>query len=169
MKKIGIFYGSSTGTTTNIAMRISEMLGLLSADVHNVAGLHIEAVNRYDILILGTPTWGIGELQDDWEIFLPKLKKMDLSGKKVALFGIGDSSSYSDTFCDGMGTLYWEVQNTGCTFCGAVPAYSYTFDASTAVINDKFVGLPIDEVNENHLTNERIAQWVSQLKSECLE
>ncbi len=168
MKKVGIFYGSSTGTTRDIAMRIAAALELLSSDVHDVSGLHVEAVHRYDVLVLGTPTWGIGELQDDWDVFLPELKKQDLSDKIVAIFGTGDSSSYSDTFCDGMGTLYRELQPTGCTFCGEVSADSYIFDDSTAVIDGYFVGLPMDEINETHLTDVRINQWVELLKKECL-
>ena len=92
------------------------------------------------------------------------LKKADLSHKFVALFGCGDSDSYSDTFCDGIGILYEELKDTHCTFCGATDPSGYTFDSSVAVINGKFVGLPLDEVNEDGKTDERIAQWTEALK-----
>ena len=52
---------------------------------------------------------------------------MDLSGKTVALFGCGDSESYSDTFCDGMGILFEDLKNSGCRFIGAVPDADYTY------------------------------------------
>lgn len=126
--------------------------------------LNDELVKEYDVLVLGTSTWGAGELQDDWYDGIKVLKKADLSHKFVALFGCGDSDSYSDTFCDGIGILYEELKDTHCTFCGATDPSGYTFDSSVAVINGKFVGLPLDEVNEDGKTDERIAQWTEALK-----
>lgn len=169
MKKTAIFYGSSSGTTEDIAKRIATKLGIGSADVYNVDSVSADDVNPYEVLMLGSSTWGLGDLQDDWEGFLPKLKNADLSGKAVAIFGTGDSSSYSDSFCDAIGTIYSELYNSGCRFCGAVPTDGYTFDDSVAVIDGKFVGLPLDEVNEDDETDNRIDNWITQLKTECLE
>lgn len=168
MKKIGVFYGSSTGTVEDLAQRIAGKLGVDSSDVINVADVEADAVSSYDILLLGASTWGAGDLQDDWEDYLKKLKKADLSGKTVALFGAGDSASFSDTFCDAIGTIYEGLQGTGCAFAGAVPTSGYTFDDSTAVVDGKFVGLALDELNEDGETDERIDAWVEQLKSEAL-
>lgn len=100
MKTIGIFYGSSSGVTESVAERIAAKLGVEAADVHDVASASVEEVAKYDVLLLGSSTWGAGDLQDDWYGFLDNLKTADLSGKLVALFGCGDSSSFSDTFCD---------------------------------------------------------------------
>ena len=86
----------------------------------------------YDALLLGTSTWGAGELQDDWYDFLDQLKSQDLTGKKVALFGCGDSSSFSDTFCSAMGEIHDGLAATGCTFVGQVDASGYTYDDSAA-------------------------------------
>jgi flavodoxin I len=166
MKKIGIFYGSSTGTTEDIAGRIATGLGISSADVYNVDSTTVGTVAPYEVLLLGSSTWGVGDLQDDWEGFLPKLKKADLKGKTVAIFGTGDSSSYCDSFCDAIGVIYKELQNTGCMFCGSVPADGYSFDDSVAMIDGQFVGLPIDEVNEDGETGARIDRWINQLKTE---
>ena len=85
----GIFFGSTTGTTESVAARIAERLGVAQADVHNVAAASVEDVKKYDLLLLGSSTWGSGELQDDWPGFLDKLGKEDLSGRRVALFGCG--------------------------------------------------------------------------------
>ena len=103
MNKIVLFYGSSTGTCENLARDIAEKLNLDSSVVHPVSELNEKTVAAADTLLLGTSTWGWGDIQDDWADALPKLKAMSLSGKKIALFGCGDSSSYGDTFCDGMG------------------------------------------------------------------
>ena len=110
MKKTGIFYGSTTGTTESVAGRIADVLGISSADVHDVSKLTAELVSGYEVLLLGTSTWGDGELQDDWYDGVKVLKGMDLSDKLVGLFGCGDSESYPDTFCDGMGILLWRSE-----------------------------------------------------------
>jgi flavodoxin I len=168
MQKIGVFYGSSSGTTEDIAQRIADRLGVGTADVHNVGNTPASAVGGYEVLILGTSTWGLGDLQDDWDSFLPKLKRTDLSGKIIALFGTGDSSSFSDTFCDGMGIIYNQLKTTGATFAGAVSTEGYSFDSSVAAAEGSFVGLALDEINEGGLTDKRIAQWTEQLKAEGL-
>lgn len=166
MKKIGIFYGSSGGTTEAIAERIAEKLGVSASDLHNVANTKAETAADYDILLLGSSTWGAGDLQDDWFDFLPQLKAQPLEGKAVAIFGCGDSSSFSDTFCDAIGTIYSELQGTGCSFAGSVDASDYLYDDSTAVIDGKFVGLPLDELNEESKTEERLTSWTAQLRKE---
>lgn len=164
MKKIGIFYGSSTGTTEGVAKVIAEKLNVSADNVFDVSRLSEELVNQYDLLILGTSTWGDGELQDDWYDALKQLKKMDLSTKEVALFGCGDSDSYSDTFCDGIGILYEELKHSGCVFVGNhVPVSDYRYSSSVSVKDGCFVGLPIDEMNESSKTEERIVNWIKDL------
>lgn len=164
MKKIGIFYGSSTGTTEEVANKIADKLGVASADVHDVAKLTADMVAPYELLVLGTSTWGDGELQDDWYDAIKVLKGTDLKGKEVALFGCGDSESYGDTFCDGMGQLYEDLKDTGCTFIGnQVDPSDYNYESSIAVVDGKFVGLALDEVNESDKTDERIDNWAKDL------
>jgi flavodoxin I len=165
MKKTAIFYGSSTGATEDVAGRIASGLGVSASEMYNVDSANVKDVMPYDVLVLGSSTWGAGDLQDDWEGFLPKLKKADLRGKTVAIFGTGDSYSYSDSFCDAMGIIYKELQQTGCAFCGRVPVEGYSFDESVAVIDGQFVGLPVDEMNEDDQTDARIDRWVTQLKA----
>lgn len=82
------------------------------------------------------------------------------------MFGCGDSDSYSDTFCDAIGILYEDLKDTHCKFCGATDTAGYTFDSSIAVVDGKFVGLPLDEVNEDSKTDERISAWAEQVKQE---
>ena len=104
----GIFYGSTTGTTEAVAQDIAKQLGVASADVHNVADASADEANKYDLLVLGSSTWGSGELQDDWYPFLDALKAKDLAGKKVALFGCGECgggtsgtlTDHDDVCCD---------------------------------------------------------------------
>ena len=166
MKKTGIFYGSTTGTTESVARLIADKLGVAPADVHEVSKVDVALVESYDALILGTSTWGDGELQDDWYDGLKVLQGAHLSGKVVALFGCGDSESYSDTFCDAMGLLYEGLKDSGCTFVGAVDDSDYTYSASVAAADGKFVGLALDDVNESDRTDDRVSAWAAQLQTE---
>lgn len=163
MKSIGIFYGSSTGTTSDLAQKIASALGVDSANVMDVANADAAAAAKYDVLLLGSSTWGLGDLQDDWESFLPKLKGENLSGKKVGLFGCGDASSYSDTFCAALGTIKAELANTGCTFIGAYPAEGYSYDETTAEENGELIGLCVDDANESDQTEARMERWIAAM------
>lgn len=163
MKKLAIIYGSSTGMTETIASKIATYFD--NADLFNAEDLDIKILDNYDFLILGTSTSGIGDLQDDWDMLLPKLAKIDLSKKKIALFGLGDSASFSTSFAGGMGAIYQALKGKT-TIIGAVSKDGYTFDDSQALIDGKFVGLPLDEENEFNKTDERIKKWVTELKQE---
>ena len=163
MKEYGIFYGSSSGNTESIAHLIWHRLGKEKADLHDIASASPLEMTTYDFLILGIPTWGIGELQDDWKIWYPSMANFDLSGKTVALFGLGDQESYSDTFADAMGILYRQLLKTSCNFKGSWPLSGYHFDSSLAQVNETFVGLVLDEDNQPELSQERINKWVDIL------
>lgn len=168
MKRTGIFYGSTTGTTQSIAETLAGKLGIASCDVHDVSALTDEMIHKYDVLLMGTSTWGEGEVQDDWYLGLKKLKSIDLKGKVIALFGCGDAESYPDTFCDGIGVIYEDLHGLNCEFVGFVPDDDYHYISSIAVKNHYFVGLAIDEVNESHKTDERIDKWVEKIKPYCV-
>lgn len=163
--KTGIFYGSTTGTTAEVANSIAKTLGVDSADIHDVAKTAPSAVGAYDFLILGTPTYGSGELQDDWSDFVAGLEVLSLKGKRVALFGLGDETM-ADTFCDAVGILHDRIKGTGATIVGAFDTFPYKFDRSAAVPVEGAgaVGLLLDEVNHPEATDGRIARWVEILK-----
>ena len=163
MKKVAILFGSSTGTTESIALKIAGKLGPGKTDVFNVADISINETADYTNLILGISTWGIGELQDDWEAFLPELAGAELRGKTVALFGLGDAESYPDSFVDGMGTIYEAIRDKGCKIVGMVDTEGYLFDHSKAVYGGRFIGLPLDEDNESDLTETRIDRWLEEI------
>jgi flavodoxin I len=155
-----VIYGSSTGTCESIAEKIAQKLG---CEALNVQELSADVVAQNHNLILGTSTWGAGVLQDDWYDGLSVLKNADLSGKTIALFGCGDCSTYSDTFVGGIGELYDGIKQSGAKFIGAVSTDGYTFDESSAVVDGKFIGLPLDDINEDDKTDERINAWVAQI------
>jgi flavodoxin I len=161
MSKIAIVYGSSTGATEAVAEKIQAALG--DATLFNADGVNIEDLKPYDFLIFGASTTGVGDLQDDWEILLPKIEKLDFSGKKVAIFGLGDSASFSTSFAGGMYVMYKALKGK-VEIVGSVSTDGYTFDESDAVVNGRFVGLALDEDNEYNETDKRITAWTDDLK-----
>lgn len=166
MQKIAIVYGSSGGNTKEIANRIVKKLTGNEVTLLDVEKLKEGDLDAYPVLILGTSTWGLGDLQDDWDDHLPTLKKSNLEGKTVAFFGLGDSSSYPDTFVDGMGLLYQAVKDKGIKLIGQFPVDGYDFDESQAVVDGHLVGVALDVDNEDDKTEERLGSWVeSVLKS----
>jgi flavodoxin I len=164
-KKIGIFYGSSTGQTELVAEKLHKLIGEDRADLINVDDASREDLEKYAYLILGTPTWGVGEMQDDWEDFSVNLEKANLKGKKIALFGLGDQDTYPDSFADGVGMLYNRIKDKT-TIVGSWPKNGYVFNESEAYHDNHFVGLIIDQENQSGKTNERLEKWVELLKKE---
>lgn len=165
MKKIGIFYGSSTGMTAEVAQEIAKLMGVDEKNVHDVAKSAPSDVAPYDVLLLGSSTWGAGDLQDDWYDFLDGLEVLDLNGKDIALFGCGDDSM-SDTFCGALGELYSRLKKTGGKFIGFFNADGYDFSESPAFIDGVYVGLLLDQVNHEDMTERRLKAWTEQLKKE---
>ena len=161
MKTTVVVYGSSTGTCESIAQTIASKLGVEAVDVTKLTE---DTVKANDNLIIGTSTWGAGELQDDWYDGINTLKAAGLSGKTVAIFGCGDREAYGHTFCGGMAELYNAAKEAGANVVGSVATDGYTYDDSEAVVDGKFVGLPLDDVNEDDKTEGRIDAWLEEIK-----
>lgn len=162
---IGLFYGSSTCYTEMAAEKIRAELGPYSVDIFNVADTPLITAEFYDHLIFGIPTWDYGELQEDWEEVWPDLEDLTLSGKQVALYGLGDQVGYPEWFLDAMGYLHDKLIERGASAVGYWPAADYEFEGSKALTEDKsaFVGLALDEENEFDKTAERVRTWCAQI------
>ncbi len=161
MKNTIVIYGSTTGTCEEIAQTIAQKLDVKAIAVTEMTTAIITA---NDNLILGTSTWGAGEMQDDWYDGIKILGSQDLSSKTVAVFGCGDSASYGDTFCGGIAEIYLTAKEKGAKMIGEVSTEGYAYDASDAEVDGKFIGLPLDEINESNQTNARIEAWLTEIK-----
>lgn len=166
--KIGLFYGSSTCYTEIAGEKIRRQIGEHRVDVFNIADTPIIAAEFYPYLIFGIPTWDYGELQEDWEEIWPELDELNLQGKRVALYGLGDQIGYPEWFLDAMGYLHEKLVICGAKMVGYWPNSHYEFEASKALTADQrhFVGLALDEENEFNLTDERIGLWCRQILGE---
>ena len=168
MTKIGLFFGSDEGNTENVAEKIQACLGADVVHMYDIADVTQVEFEEYEQLILGIPTWDFGQIQSDWEEFWPTLESMDFADKTVALVGLGDQFGYGDFFLDAMGLLHQVVKSAGAEIVGHWSAVGYEFDASKAYIEQEncFVGLAIDEDQQEELTNTRINQWCQQVAVE---
>ena len=164
----GLFYGSSTCYTEIAAEKIRDILGAERIDLHNIANSTVEDLLNYSVLVLGIPTWDYGELQEDWEDCWDELSTLDLRGKTVALFGLGDQVGYPQWFLDAMGYLHDLVLSRGARAIGYWPVEGYQFESSKALSEDgrHFVGLALDEENEFDLSDERLRTWCAQILAE---
>jgi flavodoxin I len=166
MAKIGLFFGTQTGNTESAAEEIQKIFGSRLVDLHDVAKADASDLVGYDCLIIGCPTWNIGELQSDWEGLFPEFDDLDFSGKKVAYFGCGDQVGYADNFLDAIGILEEKITERGGKTVGYWSTEGYDFDTSKAVRNGKFVGLALDDTNQSDLTEQRLKKWVTLLRIE---
>ncbi len=165
MGTIGLFYGSTYGMTEKVAGKIKAAFGKHQVDLYNVKDASKEALEKYDYLIFGTSAWGIGEMQDDWERWISSLEGINFTGKKVALFGLGDQVKYPESFVDGLGTLYCRLPDKS-VVTGEWPVEGYKYYFSLAEKEGRFVGLVLDEHNQKEKTDGRIKKWVKQLEEE---
>lgn len=166
MAKIGLFYGSNTGFTEEVARQIKSLLNEVEpglVELYNIAQATPQQIAQWDNLIFGISTVNIGQLQDDWDVFWPHLDEIDFSGKKVAIFGLGDQYNYSDTYLDAAGMLANKVKERGATLVGEWPTDGYQFENSLALDGDHFMCLALDEDNEPELTSARLEAWLPEV------
>lgn len=165
MAAIGLFFGSDEGNTEGVAYRIQARLGAEQVDIHDVADVTVLDFDDYEHIILGISTWDFGQIQSDWEEFWGDIASVDFTGKTVALFGLGDQFGYGDYFLDAMGMLHDIVVANGAVVVGHWSTDGYDFDASKALVPGQalFVGLAIDQDQQEDLTAERLNRWCTQV------
>jgi flavodoxin I len=170
MYKIGIFFGPIKGSVHRVAEKVKAAIGEQNAEMISVNEASVADLEKYDRIIfgistVGKETWDSNYSNTDWSKFFPSISKVDFSDKTVAIFGLGDHITYSSHFVNAIGVLAKELLKKGAKLVGEVDPSGYEFDDSEAVMDGKFVGLPIDEDFEPELTDERIASWINSIKS----
>ncbi|MCF8345973.1 MAG: flavodoxin [Bacteroidales bacterium] len=166
MKKTALIYSYNTKKSKKIAEKIKEAFNDEAIEIVNAEELTEELFLSYDQFVMGVSTWFDGELPNYWDEFVPAIEDMDLKGKRFALFGLGDQKGYPENFQDGIGIMAEILEKQGGKIIGFTSAEGYTFEKSRGLRDDKFTGLAIDFENQSSKTDERIAAWVKQLKSE---
>jgi flavodoxin I len=169
MSKIGLFFGPLKGSVHRVSEKVKSAFGEQVVEMISVNDASASDLEKYDLIIfgistVGKETWDSNYSNTDWSKFFPTISKVDYSGKKVAIFGLGDNVTYPNHFVNAMGVLAKELLKNGATIVGKVDPSSYEFEESEAVMDGMFIGLPIDEDFEPELTDERVANWVNTLK-----
>ena len=162
--KIGLIYGSDTGATEDISIKIEEKFNNYNIERHNIANVNEEIILSFDFLIFGLSTWYDGDLQSDWEIYFDDFKKIDFNNKLVAIYGLGDQYGYDEYFVDGIGIIAKEIIKNNGKLIGEWPTKDYEFTKSKA-LKDKstFFGLALDEDNQYEETDSRIKIWTKKI------
>eukprot|EP00560_Eucampia_antarctica_P008681 CAMPEP_0197826204 /NCGR_PEP_ID=MMETSP1437-20131217/3187_1 /TAXON_ID=49252 ORGANISM="Eucampia antarctica, Strain CCMP1452" /NCGR_SAMPLE_ID=MMETSP1437 /ASSEMBLY_ACC=CAM_ASM_001096 /LENGTH=194 /DNA_ID=CAMNT_0043426539 /DNA_START=197 /DNA_END=778 /DNA_ORIENTATION=+ len=156
-----VYYSTSTGNTETVAGYISEAAG---ASMEDIGDASEDEVKGYDSLIVGAPTWHTGADEQRsgtaWDDFLyDTLPNIDMEGKKVAVFGMGDQEGYGDNYCDAAGELYDLFEAKGCKMFGLTSTEGYNHVESKAERDGKFCGLLCDEDNQYDLSEDRSKAW----------
>jgi len=171
MNKVAIFYGPENGAVHRVAKLLASKIENLKPDLIHVNEASAVDMARYDTIIfgistIGRDTWDQKFGNVDWAKFMPTVTSFDFTGKKVAIFGLGDHITYAYHFVNSMGILARLVVKNGGQLLGKVSPDGYTFQDSDALEGGLFLGLPLDEDFEPELTEDRLNCWVEQLKKE---
>jgi flavodoxin I len=166
MKKTGIFYSAASVKTRQQVKKIIQQFGENSCEEVDVNVATLADFNKFDNYIFAIPTWFDGELPNYWDEYLPAIEEASFKGKKFGFFGGGDQVKYPENFVDGLGIMAEFVEAKGGTIVGLTSTKGYSYEYSRAQRGDHFVGLALDIENQAALTNERIENWVAQLKKE---
>jgi flavodoxin I len=144
------------------------------AQKHSLEGFNVETLRDARLLIVGGSTVGASNWQEAtainiWSILFLDIRRnnISLAGKQVAIFGLGDQVLYPDHFVDGMMILKEEFSKLGADVIGYWPTKGYSFTGSDSVEGDHFVGLALDEDQQDHMTPARIEAWAAQVKKEA--
>ena len=169
MNKIAIFFGPLDGAVHRVAKKVRNAIGEDKAVLVSVKDASVSDLEKYNKIIfgistVGKETWHAKYNNNDWANFLSEIGKTRYEGKTLAIFGLGDHVTYASTFVDHIGLLAHELMENGATLVGQVSTDGYEFDESKSIIDGKFIGLPIDEDFESELTDERVENWVEQLR-----
>ena len=157
------------GAVNRVANKIRDAFGEENVEMVPISDASVSDLEKYDKIIFGISTvgkesWDSKYQNLDWAKFLPEISKTRYEGKTIAIFGLGDHVTYSYSFVDHIGLLAKKLISNGAVLTGQVPVDEYEYDESLAVVNGKFQGLPVDEDFEPELTDERVENWVKQIK-----
>lgn len=165
MAKIALIYSYNTKKSGIAAEKIANAIGKKNVEMVNAEDIDEKTFLSFDNFILSAPTWFDGELPNYWDEFVPALEDMDLKGKTVAIFGLGDQKGYPENFLDAIGLLGNLLESRGATLVGETSIEGYSFESSKALRNGKFMGLGLDFENQKKLADQKIKDWVDDIKN----
>jgi len=171
MSQIGIFYGPELGSVEKVARIIEGKFGADKVELIAAKNSNEEDLTRFNKIIFGVSTigktnWNSEHKDTDWDVFATKFNKVDWTGKKVAIYGLGDHIQYPQHFVDAIGWLYERLTALNAEVVGFCSTEGYTYEESEGVKDGQFLGLPVDEDNEAEKTDLRVSSWIDRLINE---
>ncbi len=173
MKKIGLIIWPLKGNVEKAALEIKKHFTDEEIDVLDLSTIKPQHLLLYENIILGSSTVGADHWEDatddnKWYKLFHEMDvdNVDYTGKKVALYGLGDQVNYPHNFVDGMERVYSHIVKHNITLVGEWENKGYDFKDSLALHNNKFRGLALDLDNDEENAKQMIAEWIEILKKE---
>jgi len=168
--KVALFYAPKGGKVDCISRIITDKARKYQIDRMCVTEVSADKILEYDKIIFGNSSIYNGSnlavVDKNWKSFLNELQKIDLTGKKVAIFGLGNHLTYPAHFVDSIGYLANFLEERNAKIYGKVVDEGYEYRDSKALRDGFFMGLPLDEETESDKSEGRIDCWLEQLRKE---
>ncbi|OYT16152.1 MAG: hypothetical protein B7C24_09340 [Bacteroidetes bacterium 4572_77] len=169
MKKTIVLYWPKAGNVEKSAKNVAARYG--DIEIKPIDEVNTEDLQSHDNYILGcstvgAATWDSSENKDPWPAFFKACEQVGISEKNIALFGLGDQVRWPDHFVDGLSIIYEQIKKQSKNIVGKWSVKGYDHVQSEAQEGDYFVGLALDEDQQEELSDERIEKWIKQIKAE---
>lgn len=124
--KIKIIFSTQGGTTEFVAGIIKDTMAIKGHDVtvEKVSGIEETSINGFELVIFGSPTYDMGNIDPSMESWLQR-NDLNLTGIQCAVFALGDSSF--PHFCTAADKLEaWVINHHGVLVEDSLKLDSYT-------------------------------------------
>tara|TARA_B100000963_G_scaffold341342_1_gene340914 strand:+ start:2232 stop:2738 length:507 start_codon:yes stop_codon:yes gene_type:complete len=165
-QRIGLMYGSTTMNSERVAELIWNKMQ--ETELHDIQD-GVEVLEQYEHIILVAPTWDYGALQEHYIEHWDNLQNVNWTNKSVALVGLGDQVGYGELYQDALAEIYNVLEPLGAKFVGFTSTQGHNYKKSKAVIDNKFIGLAIDEDCQRDMTENRLNSWIEEIRSSWSE
>jgi len=160
MAKVGVVFGSNDGDAKRVAEYVAAKF---DSEILNATELSADFLNSHEKLIFVASTHKVGELQKDFKAKLDVIAAAKLSGKTLALVGVGGSVRHPNDFNSGLAEFLPVIK--GANLVGQTEVDDeYKFNKSAAIVDGKFLGL-ITDVKVGDGWQARADKWAESVKA----
>lgn len=161
--KAAIVFASTSGSTRAVAALIAQTLAPTSVDLVDLRqwgrrGDEFDAA-AFDLVFLGTPTYGTGDWHFLWERYSEDVLARLHTGKRVALFALGDARGHPQSFAGGLARLAQQCRRRALRCIGTSDPNHFAFEASPAIVDGRFPGLVLDYKRQHRLAGDIVRAW----------
>lgn len=105
--KVTIIYASTSGNVETVCFHVSDILENkgIESELFRAEKTEIEVIKNNSFFIFATSTWEHGEINPFFNKLLIEISQTDLSNKRAAFIGLGDTRYEQVLFCKGIDIL----------------------------------------------------------------